>query len=170
MSIQAKSGKIGIPVVLLHESEALLITVEMKTGDVARGWLMKAEDCWNVKLKDVTLTNSEGNERRLKTLYIRGDRINFIVLPEILGESPMFYRLQEFKKSKGRKGGNPKGLSQGKKISLLKQRQRQREAANQQFMQQHNYNNNNNNRQGGGGMGNNNNNNNNNNQMGGYNR
>ena len=78
MSIQAKSGKIGIPIVLLHESEALLITVEMKTGDVARGWLMKAEDCWNVKLKDVTLTNSEGNERRLKTLYIRGDRINFI--------------------------------------------------------------------------------------------
>ena len=164
MSIQAKSGKIGIPIVLLHESEALLITVEMKTGDVARGWLMKAEDCWNVKLKDVTLTNSEGNERRLKTLYIRGDRINFIVLPEILGESPMFYRLQEFKKSKGRKGGNPKGLSQGKKILLLKQRQRQREEANQQFMQQHNYNNNNN-RQGGGGMGNNNNN-----QMGGYNR
>ena len=163
MSIQAKSGKIGIPVVLLHESEALLITVEMKTGDVARGWLMKAEDCWNVKLKDVTLTNSEGNERRLKTLYIRGDRINFIVLPEILGESPMFYRLQEFKKSKGRKGGNPKGLSQGKKILLLKQRQREREAANQQFMQQHNYNNN---RQGGGGMGNNNNNN----QMGDYNR
>ena len=163
MSIQAKSGKIGIPVVLLHESEALLITVEMKTGDVARGWLMKAEDCWNVKLKDVTLTNSEGNERRLKTLYIRGDRINFIVLPEILGESPMFYRLQEFKKSKGRKGGNPKGLSQGKKLLLLKQRQRQREEANQQFMQQHNYNNNN--RQGGGGMGNNNNN-----QMGDYNR
>ena len=165
MSILAKSGKIGIPVVLLHESEALLITVEMKTGDVARGWLMKAEDCWNVKLKDVTLTNSEGNERRLKTLYIRGDRINFIVLPEILGESPMFYRLQEFRKSKGRKGGNPKGLSQGKKLLLLKQRQRQREEANQQFMQQHNYNNNNN-RQGGGGMGNNNNNN----QMGGYNR
>ena len=165
MSIQAKSGKIGIPVVLLHESEALLITVEMKTGDVARGWLMKAEDCWNVKLKDVTLTNSEGNERRLKTLYIRGDRINFIVLPEILGESPMFYRLQEFKKTKGRKGGNPKGLSQGKKLLLLKQRQRQREEANQQFMQQHNYNNNNN-RQGGGGMGNNNNNN----QMGDYNR
>ena len=165
MSIQAKSGKIGIPIVLLHESEALLITVEMKTGDVARGWLMKAEDCWNVKLKDVTLTNSEGNERRLKTLYIRGDRINFIVLPEILGESPMFYRLQEFKKTKGRKGGNPKGLSQGKKILLLKQRQRQREEANQQFMQQHNYNNNNN-RQGGGGMGNNNNNN----QMGDYNR
>ena len=165
MSIQAKSGKIGIPVVLLHESEALLITVEMKTGDVARGWLMKAEDCWNVKLKDVTLTNSEGNERRLKTLYIRGDRINFIVLPEILGESPMFYRLQEFRKSKGRKGGNPKGLSQGKKLLLLKQRQRQREEANQQFMQQHNYNNNNN-RQGGGGMGNNNNNN----QMGDYNR
>ena len=164
MSIQAKSGKIGIPVVLLHESEALLITVEMKTGDVARGWLMKAEDCWNVKLKDVTLTNSEGNERRLKTLYIRGDRINFIVLPEILGESPMFYRLQEFKKSKGRKGGNPKGLSQGKKLLLLKQRQRQREEANQQFMQQHNYNNNN--RQGGGGMGNNNNNN----QVGDYNR
>ena len=91
----------------------------MKTGDVARGWLMKAEDCWNVKLKDVTLTNSEGNERRLKTLYIRGDRINFIVLPEILGESPMFYRLQEFKKTKGRKGGNPKGLSQGKKLLLL---------------------------------------------------
>ena len=139
MSILAKSGKIGIPVVLLHESEALLITVEMKTGDVARGWLMKAEDCWNVKLKDVTLTNSEGNERRLKTLYIRGDRINFIVLPEILGESPMFYRLQEFRKSKGRKGGNPKGLSQGKKIVLLKARQKKREEDNQRFMQQHNY-------------------------------
>ena len=97
MSIQAKVGKIGIPVVLLHESEALLITVELKTGDVARGWLMKAEDCWNMQLKDVTLTDQDGNERQLKTLYIRGDRINFVILPDILGESPMFHRYKSSK-------------------------------------------------------------------------
>eukprot|EP00943_MAST-04B_sp_MAST-4B-sp1_P004467 g4467.t1 len=139
MSIQAKIGKIGIPVVLLHESEALLITVELKTGDVARGWLMKAEDCWNMQLKDVTLTDQGGVDRQLKTLYIRGDRINFVVLPDILSESPMFHRLQEFKRTKGRKGGNPQGLSQGKKIVLLKARQKKREEENQRFMQQHNY-------------------------------
>jgi small nuclear ribonucleoprotein D3 len=139
MSIQAKIGKIGIPVVLLHESEALLVTVELKTGDVARGWLMKAEDCWNMQLKDVTLTDHAGNDRQLKTLYIRGDRINFVVLPDILSESPMFHRLQEFKRTKGRKGGNPQGLSQGKKIVLLKARQKKMEEDNQRFMQQHNY-------------------------------
>ena len=139
MSIQAKVGKIGIPVVLLHESEALLITVELKTGDVARGWLMKAEDCWNMQLKDVTLTDQDGNERQLKTLYIRGDRINFVILPDILGESPMFHRIQEFKKSKGRKGGNPQGLSQGKKIVLLKARQKKLEEQNKRFMEQQNY-------------------------------
>ena len=78
MSISAAKGKVGIPLVLLHECAALLVTVELKSGDTARGWLLKAEDSWNIQLKDVALTNAEdGKERQLKTLYIRGDRIHF---------------------------------------------------------------------------------------------
>ena len=126
MSILAAKGKVGIPLVLLHECAALLITIELKSGDTARGWLLKAEDSWNVQLKDVTLTNAgDGKERQLKTLYVRGDRIRFIILPDMLGNSPIFERVQLFKSSKGRKGGNPKGLGQGQKIKVARKQQQQ---------------------------------------------
>ena len=39
---------VGIPVVLLHECEALIITVELTNGEVCRGRLTKAEDCFNL--------------------------------------------------------------------------------------------------------------------------
>ena len=102
---------------LLQESEALLITVELKSGDTARGWLLKAEDSWNLQMKDVTLTNAEdGVERQLKSMYIRGDRVRFIVLPDILEESIIFDRVRLYKKTKGREGGGGKGLGRGVKF------------------------------------------------------
>ena len=135
MSVAAHKGKISIPLVLLHESAALLITVELKSGDTARGWLLKAEDSWNVQLKDVTLTNAEdGKERQLKTLYVRGDRIRFIILPDMLENAPMFDRVQLFKSSKGRKGGNPKGLNQGAKVKIMR---RQEQEQQRQFQNLH---------------------------------
>ena len=39
----------------------------------------------------------------------------------------------------GKKGGNPQGLSQGKKIVLLKARQKKLEEQNKRFMEQQNY-------------------------------
>jgi small nuclear ribonucleoprotein D3 len=126
MSIVGATGKVGIPTVLLQESEALLITVELKSGDTARGWLLKAEDSWNLQMKDVTLTNAEdGTERQLKSLYIRGDRVRFIVLPDILEESVIFDRVQLYKATKGREGGGPKGLGRGAKFHEESRRQQQ---------------------------------------------
>ena len=76
--------------------------------------------------KDVTLTDEDGNERQLKTLHIRGDRINFVVLPDILSESPMFHRIQDFKNQKVEKVVIHNSKSR-KKIVLLKARQKKLE-------------------------------------------
>ena len=44
---------IGIPIKLLHEAELHVVTVELKTGELYRGYLMEAEDTMNMRLDDV---------------------------------------------------------------------------------------------------------------------
>jgi small nuclear ribonucleoprotein D3 len=51
---------IGAPVKLLHEAKHHVVTVEMKSGEMFRGFLADAEDTMNVRLDDVTMFNKEG--------------------------------------------------------------------------------------------------------------
>eukprot|EP00210_Caulerpa_lentillifera_P002168 g2082.t1 len=84
---------VGIPIKLLHESEGHLVTVELKTGETYRGDLHDAEDNWNVQLKDVTATARDGRVSHLDHIFIRGSRVRFIVVPEMLKNAPMFKRI-----------------------------------------------------------------------------
>lgn len=51
---------IGVPIKLLHEAENHVITVELKSGELYRGYLMEAEDTMNMRLDDVYVTGKDG--------------------------------------------------------------------------------------------------------------
>lgn len=81
---------IGVPVKLLHEAEGHIVTVELKTGEVYRGTLMEAEDNMNSQMRDITFTGRDGRVQQLDTVYIRGSKIRFFVLPDMLRHAPVF--------------------------------------------------------------------------------
>ena len=50
MSVSGKRG-VGIPVILLHDAEGGIITVELKNGDVYRGFLEECQDNMNCTMR-----------------------------------------------------------------------------------------------------------------------
>ena len=50
MSVSGKRG-VGIPVILLHDAEGGIVTVELKNGDTYRGFLDEAQDNMNCTMK-----------------------------------------------------------------------------------------------------------------------
>lgn len=81
---------IGIPIMLLHEALPHTVTVETRSGDTYRGRLIAAEDCMNVQLKDVSLTRRDGRVTALSHVFIRGSKIRFVIVPDVLASAPMF--------------------------------------------------------------------------------
>merc|ERR1711959_129112 len=93
---------IGIPIKILHEAEQHVITVELKTGELYRGFLMDCEDTMNMRLDDVYITKKNGQVVRAEQVFIRGSQVRFIIIPDMLQNSPMFKRLAEQAESKGK--------------------------------------------------------------------
>lgn len=84
---------IGIPIKLMHEAEGHVVTVELKGGEIYRGELFDAEDNWNCQLKDVTATGKDGRVSQLDHIFVRGSRIRFMIVPDMLKNAPMFKRI-----------------------------------------------------------------------------
>jgi small nuclear ribonucleoprotein D3 len=91
---------VGIPVKLLHEAEGHVLTVELKTGETYRGELAEAEDNWNTQLKNVTATARDGRISHLEHIFIRGSRVRFVIIPDMLKNAPMFKRIDPKHKMK----------------------------------------------------------------------
>ncbi|CAN0222882.1 unnamed protein product, partial [Discosporangium mesarthrocarpum] len=100
MSVTGNAG-IGMPIILLHDAEGGIITVELKNGEVYRGMLDEAEDSMNLVLKDCIKTDVKGKTSQLSQLYVRGNQIVFCVVPEMLTKAPMFERIKQWRKYKG---------------------------------------------------------------------
>ena len=103
---------LGVPLKLLHEAEGHMITIELRTKEIYRGHLEEAEDTMNCFLSDVTMTARDGRVSKLEQLYIRGSQIKFMILPDLLKNSPAFKKVQAkkakdsaAKKAAGGKGG-----------------------------------------------------------------
>lgn len=47
------NNRVGIPIVLLHDAEGCVVTVETKSGVLIRGLLFEAEDQMNIYIKKV---------------------------------------------------------------------------------------------------------------------
>ncbi|XP_053685288.1 small nuclear ribonucleoprotein Sm D3 [Sabethes cyaneus] len=81
---------IGVPIKVLHEAEGHIVTCETITGEVYRGKLIEAEDNMNCQLMQLTVTYRDGRTANLENVYIRGSKIRFLILPDMLKNAPMF--------------------------------------------------------------------------------
>ena len=110
---------------LLHESEGHVVTVrdgigggsvstardhlasscapaqvELKSGEMYRGELHEAEDNWNVQLANATATGRDGKTSHVEHIFIRGSRVRFVIVPDMLKKAPMFKRIDPKHKMK----------------------------------------------------------------------
>merc|ERR1740137_84345 len=81
-------------------------------GETYRGKLLEAEDNMNVQMEACTVTYRNGQTARLENVFIRGSKIRFIILPDMLKNAPMF------KNMTGRSGGRGGGGNFGKSAIL----------------------------------------------------
>lgn len=92
---------IGVPIKVLHEAHGLHVTVELQTGQSYRGRLTTIEDNMNCQLKDVILTERDGQQSALEHVFIRGSLVRFVVLPDNLRHCPELKSFNKEKKGKG---------------------------------------------------------------------
>lgn len=83
---------IGVPIKVLHEAEGHIVTCETNTGEVYRGKLIEAEDNMNCQMQNITVTYRDGRTAQLENVYIRGSKMRFLILPDMLKNAPMFKR------------------------------------------------------------------------------
>lgn len=89
-----------MPIKLLHESEGHIVTIETKNGELYRGELYEAEDNWNCQMRAVQMTGRNGQQRMIQNVYIRGSKIRFIIVPDMMKNAPMFKRVDPKYKDK----------------------------------------------------------------------
>ncbi|QCD84774.1 small nuclear ribonucleoprotein D3 [Vigna unguiculata] len=103
------SRSLGIPVKLLHEASGHVVTVELKSGELYRGSMIECEDNWNCQLESITYTAKDGKTSQLEHVFIRGSKVRFMVIPDMLKNAPMFKRLDARIKGKGASLGVGRG-------------------------------------------------------------
>lgn len=91
---------IGVPIKLLHEAKSHVVTVELKTGELYRGYLIESEDNMNCRIDSCHLTTKDGQAAYLEQVYLRGAQIRFMIVPDMFKNSAMFKRVRELAKGK----------------------------------------------------------------------
>lgn len=81
---------IGIPLKTLHEAVGHTVTIEMKTGELYRGRMVTAEDNMNCSLDNITYTARDGRTAQLASIYLRGSKIRFFIIPDMIKNAPFF--------------------------------------------------------------------------------
>ena len=100
MSVSGKRG-VGLPIILLHDAEGGIVTVELKSGDSYRGYLEESQDNMNLTMKNCQKTTAAGKQSTCEVAYIRGAHISFVVIPNMLAKAPFFNRIKLWRKFKG---------------------------------------------------------------------
>ncbi|KAG9443201.1 hypothetical protein H6P81_019055 [Aristolochia fimbriata] len=108
------SRSLGIPVKLLHEAAGHVVTVELKSGELYRGNMIECEDNWNCQLESITYTAKDGKVSQLEHVFIRGSKVRFMVIPDMLKNAPMFKRLDARIKGKG----SALGVGRGRAVAM----------------------------------------------------
>lgn len=78
-----------LPKNLINEAKPFVVTIETKNGEKYRGKLYEAEDNMNIFLKNVVCQEKKGKIRKCEYIFLRGNNIKMIILPEILKELPV---------------------------------------------------------------------------------
>ncbi|MGH0151986.1 UNVERIFIED_CONTAM: hypothetical protein FKN15_026072 [Acipenser sinensis] len=92
---------IGVPIKVLHEAEGHIVTCETNTGEVYRGKLIEAEDNMNCQMSNITVTHRDGRVAQLEQVYIRGSKIRFLILPDMLKNAPMLKSMKNKNQGSG---------------------------------------------------------------------
>ncbi|KAM9194203.1 small nuclear ribonucleoprotein Sm D3 isoform 2-T2 [Dugong dugon] len=120
---------IGVPIKVLHEAEGHIVTCETNTGEVYRGKLIEAEDNMNcqsprwdtgpaedallaassmdsnsasrARMSNITVTYRDGRVAQLEQVYIRGSKIRFLILPDMLKNAPMLKSMKNKNQGSG---------------------------------------------------------------------
>lgn len=111
---------IGVPIKVLHEAEGHIITCETNTGEVYRGKLIEAEDNMNCQMQGITVTYRDGQVGQLENVYIRGSKIRFLILPDMLKNAPMFKRPGG--KGSGTAGRGKSAILRAQGLSVIRDR------------------------------------------------
>ncbi|KAG5177468.1 hypothetical protein JKP88DRAFT_216098 [Tribonema minus] len=119
MSVTGNAG-IGMPVILLHDAEGAVCTVEVKSGEVYRGILDEAEDNMNILMKDILKTDVRGKTSTLSKMYIRGSQIVLVIVPDMLRRAAMFKRIVMWRKYKGNPPSLASSANTGQRAAILR--------------------------------------------------
>ncbi len=95
---------IGVPIKVLHEAEGHIVSLETIMGELYRGKLVEAEDNMNCLMGNITCTYRDGRTAQLEQVYIRGSKIRFLILPDMLKNAPMFKNIKGAKATQGSRG------------------------------------------------------------------
>lgn len=57
---------------------------------VAYAFQVEAEDNMNCQMQNLTVTYRDGRTSQLENVFIRGSKIRFLILPDMLKNAPMF--------------------------------------------------------------------------------
>lgn len=93
---------IGVPVKVFHEAVGHVVTIETTMGELFRGKLVEAEDNMNCLMSNITVTYRDGRTAQLEQVYIRGSKIRFAILPDMIKNAPMFKNIKGSKATQGR--------------------------------------------------------------------
>ena len=93
---------IGVPVKVFHEAVGHIVTIETTMGELFRGKLVEAEDNMNCLMSNITVTYRDGRTAQLEQVYIRGSKIRFAILPDMIKNAPMFKNIKGSKATQGR--------------------------------------------------------------------
>ncbi|KAH8076766.1 U7 snRNA binding protein [Aureococcus anophagefferens] len=123
MSVTGKRG-VGVPLILMHDGEGTIVTIECKNGDTYRGFLDETEDNMNCVLKDATRTDAKGNKSQVEHIFLRGSQIAFFIFPNMLKKAPMFNRVRAWRKTKAtKKAGATSGTVRGQAAAIIRKAQ-----------------------------------------------
>ena len=85
---------IGVPIKVFHEAVGHVVTIETTVGELFRGKLAEAEDNMNCLMSNITVTYRDGRTAQLEQVYIRGSKIRFAILPDMIKNAPMFKNMK----------------------------------------------------------------------------
>ncbi|XP_008290551.1 small nuclear ribonucleoprotein Sm D3 [Stegastes partitus] len=90
---------IGVPIKVLHEAEGHIVTCETNTGE--RCDLLKIIPFLSLQMSNITVTYRDGRVAQLEQVYIRGSKIRFLILPDMLKNAPMLKSMKNKNQGSG---------------------------------------------------------------------
>lgn len=86
---------------VLHEAAGHIMTCETNTDKMYHGKLSGREDNINCRMSNIAVPYREGPVAQLEQVYIRGSKIRFLILPDMLKNAPMLKSMKNKNQGSG---------------------------------------------------------------------